>query len=58
MTLQCLGWPHRAGGDREDAPRRLYVMVSSRVTAELVAAPLSMVSPSSFEGYDVEEVRE
>jgi hypothetical protein len=33
-------------------------MVSSRVTAELVAAPLSMVSPSSFEGYDVEEVRE
>jgi hypothetical protein len=33
-------------------------MVSSRVVVELVAIPLSRVSPSSFEGLDVEEVQE
>jgi hypothetical protein len=58
MAAQWRGWPHRAGGDREDAPRQPYVTASSRASAELVAVPLSRMSPSSFEGHDVEEVRE
>jgi hypothetical protein len=33
-------------------------MVSPWAGVELVAVPLSRVSPSSFEGRDVEEIRE
>jgi hypothetical protein len=29
MAAQWRGWPHRAGGDREDVPRWPYVMASS-----------------------------
>jgi hypothetical protein len=58
MAAQRWGWPHRAGGDRGDVPRRPYVTTSSPVGAEQVTVPLSRVPPSSFEGGGVEEVRE
>jgi hypothetical protein len=46
------------GGGGEDALRRPYVTVSSWAGAELVVVRLSRVPSSSFEGCDVEEVRE
>jgi hypothetical protein len=58
MMAQWRGWPDRTGGDGEDALRRSYVTTLSRASAELVAVPLLRVPPSSFEGRDVEEVRE
>jgi hypothetical protein len=58
MAVQWRGWPHRAGGDGGDVLRRPYITVSSQVGVELVVIPLSVVPPSSFEGRDVEEVRE
>jgi hypothetical protein len=56
--MEAQGWPHRAEGEKEDAPSQPYVTASSRASARLVAVPLSMVPPFSFEGCDVEEVRE
>jgi hypothetical protein len=58
MAAQWRGWPHRVGGDREDAPRQPYVTASSRASAELMVVPLLRVPPSSLEGRDVEEVQE
>jgi hypothetical protein len=58
MMAQWRGWPHRTGGDGEDALCRPYVTASSWASAELVAALLSRVPPSSFEGREVEEVPE
>jgi hypothetical protein len=65
MTLQCPGWWH-SGKDGRTGPEvteetrstNSYVTASSWAGVELVAVPLSRVSPSSFEGRDVEEVRE
>jgi hypothetical protein len=57
MVVQWRGWPHRTGGDGEDALRRSYITASSRAGVELVVVPLSRVSSSSEER-DMEEVRE
>jgi hypothetical protein len=58
MVAQWRGWPHRTRGDREDLLRRPYVRASSLAGTELVVIPLSRVPSSSFEGCDMEEVRE
>jgi hypothetical protein len=58
MVAQWRGWPHRTGGDREDLLHRPYVTASSWAGVELVVVPLSRVPSSSFEGRDMEEVRE
>jgi hypothetical protein len=44
------GWPHRADGDRGDAPHWSDVTVSSRAGARQAFVPFSRVLASSFEG--------
>jgi hypothetical protein len=58
MAAQWWGWPHRAESDGGDVLRWFDVTAPSWVGARQMAILLSKVSPSSFEGCDVEAVRE
>jgi hypothetical protein len=58
MVAQRRGWPYRAGGDGRDALHWSGVTVPSCAGEGLTSVPLSRVPPSSFEGCDVEAVRE
>jgi hypothetical protein len=58
LAAQQQGWSHRTRGDGGDAFHHPHVTVPSWVDAELVDVHLLKVSSSSFEGCNVEEVRE
>jgi hypothetical protein len=58
MVEQRRTWPHRAEGDGGDALHHPHITASSWAGTELVVVHFSRVSPSSFEGCDVEVVRE
>jgi hypothetical protein len=58
VEAQRRGWLHRTGCDGEDVLHWPYVTTSSWAGVELVDVPPSRVPSSSFEGRDVEEVRE
>jgi hypothetical protein len=57
-AAQWRGWPHRAGSDRGDVLRWPDVTVPSWAGVGYLVVPLLRVPPSSFEGCDVEAVRE
>jgi hypothetical protein len=57
-VAQWRGWPHRAESDGGDALRWSDVTAPSWAGAGQMVVPLSSVPSSSFEGCDVEAVRE
>jgi hypothetical protein len=58
MAAQWRRWPHKAGNNRGDAPCWPDITASSQAGAEWAPVRLSRVPPPSFEGCDVEAVRE